>query len=183
MPQSLDAYKEKILYGRADFISSRPSGRFIPIYWPLNQHRLIARVVPMLSYKWTVGRWPISLLWTGSPDCDKNNWTTILTVDYPALEPFVAKSYLIPSTYPVLESKFSCLGLKFSIRNKRDGPDLDWMCINHIQMWEYLWPFFLFPARVSIKHALSSAHGNVLDVELEDAQHIDVQVKSIGVSR
>jgi len=74
----------------------------------------------------------------GSPDCDKNNWTTLLTVDYPALEPFVAKSYLIPSTYPVLESTFSCLGLRFSIRNKRDGPDLDWMCINRIQMWEYL---------------------------------------------
>jgi len=77
----------------------------------------------------------------GSPDCDENNWTTLLTVDYPSFMPFGAKTYLIPSNYPVIESTFPCLGLRFSERVKRStrpqGPGLDYMCINKIQMWEY----------------------------------------------
>ena len=75
----------------------------------------------------------------GSPDCDEHNWTTLLVVNFPALMPLVAKTYLIPSTYPVRESTFPCLGLRFSERIKkgtmpRSG---DYICINKIQMWEY----------------------------------------------
>jgi len=74
----------------------------------------------------------------GSPDCEENNWTTLLTVNYLTLMPFVAKTYLIPS-YPILESTFPCLGLRFSerIKPRLQDPSLDHMCITKIHMWEY----------------------------------------------